>query len=136
MRQETGAELLLVCDPDSCGPTARLGFDAVPNANLKGAKLADFLAQSNSSEVVRSLKAFPGVTKVVVLKEGRTKLGATEAYQVVSELTLQDGGKRVRHTFMTLNDGHVYYLFLGCPAEAYDRALANAQPVLNSFAFK
>ena len=39
-------------------------------------------------------------------------------------------------SLLTLNDGYVYFLFLGCPAEAYDRALSNAQPVLNSFAFK
>ena len=48
----------------------------------------------------------------------------------------QDATKRVRHTFMTFNDGHVYCLFVSGPAESYNSALSNARPVLSSFAFK
>ena len=76
------------------------------------------MAQANSNDLVQLLRTLLGVTKVVVLKEARTKLGATEAYPIVSELTLQDGRKRVRDTFPTFNDGYVYFPCLGCPAGA------------------
>lgn len=130
---DPSAELFVLCEPSTCGPAVLLAFGAFFDPNLKGGKLADFLRHANSTTITQEVKQSPMVDKVVVLKEGRTRLGSAEAYEVLSEITLKSGGKRMRHTFMTFNAGYVYSVSLGCPPEAHAKALAAAQLVLNSF---
>jgi hypothetical protein len=132
---DPSAELFVLCEASACGPTVLLSFGAFFDPNLKGGKLADFLRHAKGEVITQEVRQSPMVSKVAILREGRTRLGKAEAYEVLAELTLASGKKRMRHTFMTFNAGHVYSVSLGCPPEAHAKALAAAQPVLNSFRF-
>jgi hypothetical protein len=129
------AELFVLCEASACGPTVLLGFGAFLDPNLKNETIAEFLKHANGNTIIQEVRQSPAVAKVAILREGRVKLGTAEAYEVLSELTLKSGSKRIRHTFMTFNAGYIYSVSLGCPPEAHAKALAAAQPVLNSFSF-
>jgi len=133
---DPSAELFLRCEPSACGPTVLLSFGAFFDQNLKTAKIADFLLHAKGEAITQEVRSSQLVSRVVILKEGRTMLGSAQAYEVLAELTLKDGRKRIRHTFMTFNAGYIYSVNLGCPPEAHSKALSLAQPVLSSFQFK
>jgi hypothetical protein len=130
------AELFLLCEPSVCGPTVLLSFSAFFDPNLKTGKVADFLLHAKGEAITQEVRSSQMVSRVVILKEGRTMLGSAQAYEVLSELTLKDGRRRMRHTFMTFNAGYVYSVNLGCPPEAHTKALSLAKPILASFQFK
>jgi hypothetical protein len=129
-------ELFVACDASACGPTVLLSFSAFLDPNLKNGKLADFLRHAKGEVITQELRRSPMISLIAILKEGRTTLGSAEAYEVLSEVTLKDGRKRMRHTFMTFNAGFVYSVNLGCPSEGHAKALAAAKPVLSTFQFR
>ena len=128
-------EVFLLCDRAVCGPTALLSAGAFFEPNLKSGTLADFLKHANGDAITQRVRASPMVEKVVIIKEGKTRLGSIDAYEVVAEVSIQGGRKRIRHTFMTFNSGYVYTLALGAPPETHKKALEAVQPVLASFRF-
>lgn len=133
---DPSSELFLICDEAVCGPKALLSFGAYFDTNLKSGKVADFLRHANGNTIVQNVRSAPGVASVKILREGRVQLGVAEAYEVLAEITLQSGQRRIRHTFMTFNGGYVYNVSLGCPPENHERALSKAQPVLAAFKFQ
>jgi hypothetical protein len=122
---DPSSELFLLCDEKVCGSKVLLSFGAYLEPALKSGKLNDL--------IIQNVRSNSGVAKAVILREGRTKLGIRDAYEVVAELTLQSGQKRIRHTFMTFNAGYVYNVSLGCPPELHERAVKNAQQVLATY---
>ena len=133
---DPSGELFLLCDERDCGPKVLLSFGAYLEPALKAGKLADFLAHAKGEVIVQNVRTAAGVAKVSVLKEGRTRLGAVEAYEVLAEITLQSGQRRLRHTFITFDSGHVYNVSLGCAPELHAGALGKAQAVLATFRIK
>jgi hypothetical protein len=130
------SELFLLCDEKECGPKVLLSFGAFLEPALKSGKLADFLANAKSETILQNVRSAPGVVKVSVLREGRSRMGSTDAYEVLAEITLQSGQKRLRHTFMTFDSGYIYDVSLGCAPELHAKALGNAQAVLATFRLK
>ena len=130
---DPSAELFVLCEASACGPTVLLSFSAFFDPNLKGGILSDFLRHAKGEVITQEVRKSPMVSKVVIIKEGRALLGSAEAYEVLAELTLTNGKKRIRHTFMTFKAGYVYNISLGCPPEAHVKALAAVQPLLSSF---
>jgi hypothetical protein len=133
---DPSGELFLLCDEAACGPKALLSFGAYFDTNLKSGKVADFLRHANGNTIVQNVRSAPGVASVKILREGRARLGPAEAYEVLAEITLQNGQKRTRHTFMTFNAGYVYNVSLGCPPENHEKSLNKAQAVLAAFKFQ
>lgn len=133
---DPSAELFLLCDEAVCGPNTLLSFGAFFDANLKSGKVVDFLRHSNGSIIVENVRSAPGVANVKIIREGRAQLGAAPSYEVLAEITLQNGQKRTRHTFMTFNAGYVYNVSLGCAPENHAKSLAKAQAVLSAFKFQ
>ena len=129
-------ELFLLCDEKECGPKVLLSFGAFLEPALKSGKLADFLANAKSEAILQNVRSAPGVIKVSVLREGRSQIGSTGAYEVLAEITLQSGQKRLRHTFMTFDSGYIYNVSLGCSPELHPKALGKAQAVLSTFRLK
>lgn len=127
------SELFLLCDEKACGPKVLLSFGAFLEPALKSGKLADFLANAKSETILQNVRSAPGVAKVLVLREGRSRMGSTDAYEVLAEITLQSGLRRIRHTFMTFDSGYVYSVSLGCAPELHPKALGKAQAVLATF---
>lgn len=132
---DPSAELFLLCDEKECGPRVLLSFSAYLEPALKSGKLSDFLAHAKADLILQNIRTSPSVSKVNVLREGRSRLGQAEAYEVVAEVILSTGQKRVRHTFMTFNAGYVYNVSLGCAPELHARSLAKAQAVLATHRF-
>ena len=130
------SELFLLCDEKECGPKVLLSFSAFLEPALKAGKLADFLANAKSEAVLQNVRSAPSVMKVSVLREGRSRIGSVEAYEVLAEITLQSGQKRIRHTFITFNSGYIYSISLGCAPELHVKALGKAQAVLATFRLK
>ena len=133
---DPSGELFLLCDERECGPKVLLSFGAFLEPALKAGKLVDFLANAKGETIVQNIRSAPGVAKVSVLREGRSRLGPLEAYEVLSEITLLSGQKRLRHTFMTFDSGHVYNVSLGCAPELHPKALDKARAVLATFRLK
>ncbi len=128
-------EFFLLCEKTVCGPTVLLSAGAFFDTNLKSGALTDFLKHATGETITQRMRASPMIDKVAILKEGRTKLGQVDAYEVVAEMTIQGGRKRIRHTFMTFNAGYVYTLALGSPPESHKKALETVKPVLATFRF-
>ena len=128
--------MFLLCDEKECGPKVLLSFGSFLEPALKSGKVADFLANAKSEMILQSLRSAPGVAKVSVLREGRSRLGSTDAYEVLAEITLQSGQKRLRHTFMTFDSGYIYNVSLGCAPELHAKALGKAQAALATFRLK
>lgn len=130
------AELFLLCSEAACGPKVLLSVGALFDPNLRNGALSDFLDQVNGKIITRDLWKFAPVAHVSIVREGRTILGATEAYEVLSEITLRNGQKRMRYTLMTFNAGFVYSMNLGFPPEGQAKALSEVKKVLSTFQFK
>ena len=128
-------EIFLLCEKSVCGPTVLLSAGAFFDPNLRTGALSDFLKHATGEIVTQRLRTTPMIQKVTILKEGRTKLGRVDAYEVVAEVTIQGGRKRIRHTFMTFNAGYVYTLALGSLPEAHQKSLETVKPVLATFRF-
>lgn len=133
---DPSGELFLLCDEKVCGPKVLLSFGAYLEPALKASKIADFLAHAKGDSIIQNIRSAPGVARVAILREGRARLGTHESYEVLAEITLQSGQKRLRHTFMTFDAGHIYNVSLGCSPELHANALAKAQTVLASFRIK
>ena len=133
---DPSSELFLLCEEKECGPKVLLSFGAFLEPALKSGKLADFLANAKSETILQNVRSAPGVSKVSVLREGRSRIGSIDAYEVLAEITLQSGQKRLRHTFMTFDAGYIYNVSLGCAPELHVKALGKAQAVLASFRLK
>ena len=133
---DPSGELFLLCDEKECGPKVLLSFGAFLEPALKTGKLVDFLSHAKGEVIVQNVRSAPGVAKVLVLREGRSRLGQLEAYEVLAEITLQNGQKRLRHTFMTFDSGYTYNVSLGCAPELHAKALSKAQAVLTTFRLK
>jgi hypothetical protein len=132
---DPSAELFLLCDEKECGPRVLLSFGAYLQPELKAGKLSDFLKHAKADLILQNIRAAPGVAKVTVLREGQSRLGQVEAYEVVAEVALTTGQKRIRHTFLTFNAGYVYNASLGCAPELHARSVAKAQTVLATHRF-
>jgi len=127
------AELFLRCDPTECGPKVLLSFGAIFDENFRTGTLADFLKYTNGTSIAQEIRNLPMVAKVRLVREGPRKVGKADGYEVLSEITVKDGRKRMRHTFITFNAGYIYSINLGCPPDAHEHALAAAKPILASF---
>ena len=132
---DPSAELFLLCDEKECGPRVLLSFSAYLQPELKSGKLSDFLKYATADMILQNVRTAPGVAKVSVLREGRSRLGQVEAYEVVAEVVLSTGQKRIRHTFLTFNAGYVYNASLGCAPELHARSVMKAQTVLATHRF-
>ena len=126
-------ELSLLCEKSVCGPTALLSVGAFFDSSLKAGTLSDFLKNANGEAITQRVRASPMIERVNILREGRTKLGQVDAYEVVAEMTIQGGRKRIRHTIMTFNAGFVYTFAIGAPPDSHQKALDAAKPVLAAF---
>lgn len=127
------ADLFLRCDPTECGPKVLLSFGAVFQETLRTGTLADILKHTNGTSIAQEVRNFPMVAKVTLIREGPRKIGKADGYEVLSEITVKDGRKRMRHTFITFNAGYIYSINLGYPPDAHEHALAAANPILASF---
>jgi hypothetical protein len=129
-------ELFLLCEEKECGPRVLLSFGAFLEPALKSGKLTDFLANAKGETILQNVRSARGVVKVSLLREGRARVGSTDAYEVLAEITLQSGQKRLRHTFMTFDSGYIYNVSLGCAPELHANALVKARAVLATFRLK
>jgi hypothetical protein len=127
------ADFFVRCDPVVCGPTVLLSFGAIFDSTFKNAKLADLLRHVNGTSITQTVRSSPMVAKVVLIREGPVHIGTQEGYEVLSQITVQDGRTRMRHTFIAFRGGYVYTINLSSPPDSHERALVASKAILSSF---
>lgn len=127
------ADFFVRCDPVICGPTVLLSFGAIFDSSLRDAKLGDLLKHVNGTSITREVRSSPMVAKVVLIREGPVEIGTLEGYEVLSQITVKNGGARMRHTFIIFRSGYVYTINLGSPPSSHERAYAASRAILSSF---
>ena len=132
---DMSTDVMFGCIAKSCDDSSNLAFGTFFNYQLKDGKQSEFLMHANGSVITTNIRNNPFVKNLKILREGRTKLGNTNAYEVLMSYEYTDGRKRIRHTFMTFNAGYVYNISFHSTPTNYEKDFQLAKPVLSTFRF-
>lgn len=130
---DPSADVFARCDPKVCGPNVLMSFGAIFDSNLRGRTLNDLLKTTNGNTITQELTKLPMVSTVKIINEGNTKIGGLRGHEVLLEITLKDGRKRMRRTLFSTRDGFVYTINIGSPPGVQNQALDAAKSIILTF---
>lgn len=136
---ESPTDLILLCMNSTCGKGTNLDIGVRYFPQLRAGSTEDFLKQTNGERLTRYLRQLPEVAEFKIVHEGRTTLGAAQAYEVVMELRYGDaaaGRRMIRHILATFDRGNVYKASFSSDPEHYEHDFALARSVLATFAIQ
>lgn len=127
-------EIALVPNSDACSSRAFLSVGAFYDQTLSGMTVDDFLKIATGEVITRQVKNMPSVTNLKVIREGKTKLGDVNAYEVLMSYT-SPAGAHYRHTFVTFNKGYLYNASFSSTPESFKSDFEVAKKVFKTFRF-
>lgn len=130
---DPSADIFARCDPKACGPSVLMSFGAIFDASLRGRTINELLKKTNGTSITHELERSPMVARVKLIHEGSIQIGELAGHEVLSEITLTDGRKRMRRTLFATKNGFVYTTNIGSPPNYQNQALDAAKPVLLTF---
>jgi hypothetical protein len=131
---ETTIELALVPNSATCSTVAFISFGAYYDSRMKDVSTDVFMKVANGKAITGQIKATPFIRDFSLIREGRTKLGDSDAYEVLMKYT-HTGGPRFRHSFITFNKGFFYNISFHSTPESYESDFKVAKKIFATFRF-
>lgn len=129
---EPGVDVF-ACGPPHCKSRSTITIGAVYMSQLRDADPKLSMQLASSKLITAQLKAIPMVDSFRVLREGKTRLGQSDAYEVVLEIKLTNGVVRKRHSYSAFSKGYFYNVSFHSDPGTYEADFRRAKVVLDSF---